>query len=143
MKKDSDLFMFVFATLFIFSACQQETKKEETINEIESKSGANPVMLFKEEKHNFGTITQGEKVFYSFGFKNTGGSNLLISSAKGSCGCTIATYPKEPIKAGQESKIDVVFDSDGKSGLIEKTITLVNNCKPNTKVLTINSNIIN
>ena len=79
---------------------------------------------------------------YSFHFKNTGETDLIISSANGSCGCTVGTFPHEPIKAGQESKIDVVFDSGGKSGLVEKTVTLTTNCIPNTKVLTINSNII-
>ncbi len=134
--------MLVFSMICIFSACQHESKKEGATTLIQSTSGTTPNMLFKEEKHNFGTISQGEKVSYSFGFKNKGGSDLLISSAKGSCGCTIPTYPQEPIKGGEEGKIDVVFDSDGKSGLVEKTITLVTNCKPNTKVLTINANII-
>ncbi|MGZ4035201.1 MAG: DUF1573 domain-containing protein [Bacteroidia bacterium] len=103
--------------------------------------GTPPVMTFNEEKHDFGKIKQGEKVSYSFVFKNTGGSDLVISSAQGSCGCTIPTYPKEAIKPGQESKIDVVFDSDGKTGTVQKTVTLVTNCSPSTKVLTISSNI--
>ncbi len=103
--------------------------------------GSAPVMLFNEEKHNFGKITQGEKVSFSFIFKNTGGSDLVISSAQGSCGCTVPTYPKEPVKPGEESKIDVVFNSEGKSGVVEKTVTLVTNCNPSTKILTIASTI--
>jgi hypothetical protein len=103
--------------------------------------GSAPVMTFNELKHDFGKIMQGEKVSYSFVFKNTGGSDLVISSAQGSCGCTVPTYPKEPVKPGQESKIDVVFNSEGKSGVVEKTVTLVTNCNPSTKILTIVSNI--
>jgi hypothetical protein len=83
-------------------------------------------MTFAEEKHDFGKITQGEKVSYSFTFKNTGNSDLIVSNASASCGCTIPNYPKVPVKPGEESKIDVVFNSDGKSGLVEKTVTLNN-----------------
>jgi len=104
--------------------------------------GSAPVMTFNEEKHDFGKITQGEKVSYSFMFKNTGGSDLVISSAQGSCGCTVPSYPHTAIKAGATSKIDVVFNSEGKSGLVQKTVTLVTNCNPSTKVISISSTII-
>ena len=113
-----------------------------TSSGVKAEAGSAPIMTFTEEKHDFGKITQGEKVSYSFTFKNTGGSDLVISSAQGSCGCTVPTYAKGPVKMGEESKIDVVFDSDGKSGLVQKTITLVTNCNPSTKVLTITSTII-
>ncbi len=103
--------------------------------------GSAPEITFNEAKHDFGRITQGEKVSYSFVFKNTGGSDLVISSAQGSCGCTVPTYPKGPVKAGEVSKVDVVFNSEGKSGLVEKTVTLVTNCNPSTRVLTINATI--
>jgi hypothetical protein len=99
-------------------------------------------MTFSEEKHDFGKITQGEKVSYSFVFKNTGNSDLIISNASASCGCTIPNYPKAPVKPGEESKIDVVFNSEGKSGLVEKTVTLTTNCTPSTKLLTISTTII-
>lgn len=155
MKKKSINCLVIATLLIVTAACNREAKKEDnskistdvinvpaTASGIPVKSGSAPVMTFNEEKHDFGKITQGEKVSHSFIFKNTGGSDIVISSAQGSCGCTVPTYPKEPVKVGQESKIDVVFDSDGKSGLVEKTITLVTNCNPSTKVLTINSTII-
>ena len=104
--------------------------------------GTAPVILFNEEKHDFGKIMEGEKVSYSFVFKNTGGSDLVVSSAQGSCGCTVPSFPKEPIKPGAEGKVDVQFNSQGKSGLVEKTVTLVTNCNPSTKILTISSTVI-
>lgn len=136
-----------------FNACKQDEKKSEVSTDIINvpgtasktvsiEAGAAPVIMFNEEKHDFGTITQGEKVSYSFVFKNTGGSDLVISSAQGSCGCTVPSYPKEPVKPGAEGKIDVAFNSEGKSGLTEKTVTLVTNCNPSTKILTISSKII-
>jgi hypothetical protein len=96
-----------------------------------------PDMKFEKEEHDFGTIQQGEKVQYAFKFKNTGKMDLIITSAQGSCGCTVPNYPKQPLKPGSEATIDVTFDSAGKQGKQNKTVTLVTNCIPSTKVLTI------
>src|ERR1035437_4646566 len=75
-----------------------------------------PVIKFTEENFDFGKIIQGEKVSHTFTFKNEGKTNLIVASAKASCGCTVAQPPKEPISPGAIGKIDVVFDSNGKSG---------------------------
>jgi hypothetical protein len=96
-----------------------------------------PKFQFAEELHDFGKIIQGEKVSYSFKFKNVGKSDLVITDAHGSCGCTIADYPKIPIPANGEGSIDVKFNSEGKKGFQNKTVTLIANTQPNTKVLTI------
>lgn len=96
-----------------------------------------PKFTFTEEVFNFGKIIQGEKVSHSFRFKNTGGSDLVISEAHGSCGCTVPRYPRRPIPSGAEDVIDVTFDSDGKSGKTEKTIMITANTTPNVTVLKI------
>lgn len=96
-----------------------------------------PRFQFTEEFHDFGKIIQGEKVSYSFKFKNVGKSDLVITDAHGSCGCTIADYPKTPIPANGEGTIDVTFNTEGKKGFQSKTVTLIANTQPNTKVLTI------
>jgi hypothetical protein len=152
--KTNLLFNLLSGTVILIAvSCNSETKKEEsaissdvinvpaTASGKPVEAGSAPMIVFNEEEHNFGKITQGEKVSYSFVFKNTGGSDLVISSAQGSCGCTIPSFPKEAIKSGQEGKIDVVFDSSGKSGMVQKTVTLVTNCSPSTRVLTISSTI--
>jgi Protein of unknown function (DUF1573) len=137
------LFSHPIATVIIFlitfSACNT-ANKEESVNTTHSDTTA--VITFTEVEHDFGTITQGEKVTHAFKFKNTGNIDLLIISAQGSCGCTVPSYPKEPIAPGKEANVDVVFDSNGKSGKVEKTVTLLTNCVPNTNVLTIHANII-
>ena len=74
--------------------------------------------------------------------KNIGNSDLLISSAKGSCGCTVPEWPKDPIKPGKEANIKVTFDSKGKKGKQAKRVTLMTNAIPNVKILTIKGNII-
>ena len=101
-----------------------------------------PFFEFVEEVVDFGTITQGEVVSTNFKFKNVGKSDLIISSAQGSCGCTVPEWPKEPIKPGEEGKIAVTFNSTGKQGKQNKTITLVANTIPNTKVIALKGDVL-
>jgi len=97
---------------------------------------------FEEERFNFGTITQGEKVKHTFKFKNTGSEELVIVSAKGSCGCTVPEWPKEPIAPGADGEIYVVFNSDGKSGKQVKQVSIVANTEPATSVIALEGDII-
>jgi hypothetical protein len=89
---------------------------------MENKNGA--VMTFDEMEFNFGTIKQGDIVTHEFKFKNTGKEPLIISEAHGSCGCTVPEYPKEPIKPNGTGVIKVTFNSAGKMGAQDKTVTL-------------------
>src|ERR1700739_3982346 len=88
-----------------------------------------PVIKFTEENFDYGKIIQGEKVSHTFTFTNQGKSNLIVASAKASCGCTVAQPPKDPIAPGASGKIEVVFDSNGKSGRVSKSISVVTNCE--------------
>src|SRR5690606_34200408 len=97
---------------------------------------------FEEEIFDFGTITQGEKVTHTYKFKNTGDNDLLIVSAKGSCGCTVPKWPKEPIAPGATGNIEVVFDSDGKSGRQHKKVTIVANTHPATTIIALKGDIV-
>ncbi len=92
-------------------------------------------LKFETEEHNFGKITQGESVTYEFKFTNTGSEPLIISKAEGSCGCTVPIWPKEPVMKGQQSTIKVTFNSAGKMGVQDKTVTLTSNAKQNPVVL--------
>jgi len=103
--------------------------------------GKYPTITFEHEEHDFGTIQQGDKVVYDFKFKNTGEANLTITSARGSCGCTVPEYPKTPIKVGKTGNIKVSFDSKGKHGETSKTVTFLCNTKEGNKILTIKANI--
>ena len=107
-----------------------------------SKNNNQPIVQFVKEEHNFGDITQGEVVSHNFVIKNSGKSDLIISSAKGSCGCTVPVWPKDPIKPGAEAEIKVTFNSKGKPGSQTKKVTVLTNAIPNTKVLTIRGNVI-
>jgi uncharacterized protein DUF1573 len=101
-----------------------------------------PKFYFAETSHHFGEITAGQKVSYVFKFKNVGGSQLVITQVSGSCGCTVPEYSKNPVQPGGEGEIKVTFDSNGKSGMESKTITVLANTIPATKVLTISAEVI-
>jgi hypothetical protein len=101
-----------------------------------------PVFEFEESSFDFGTIHSGDTVTHIFKFKNVGDQPLLISEANGSCGCTVPKYNKEPVPAGQKGEITVTFYSSGISGQAAKTITLLANTIPSTKVLTISAEVV-
>lgn len=137
-------------------SCQSESASEKAAKQLSPEmvenaatadnpaaiTSGNPAFDFASETFEFGKITQGESVSYSFKFKNTGDSPLIISSANGSCGCTVPTWPKEPIAPGKEGVIEVTFNSEGKMGVQNKTVTLVANTTPNTKVLYLRGEIL-
>jgi len=145
MKKIAAIFCIYFMT-----SCHNETENGDIgTDAITNSASANgklntdlPEMTFEEEVFDFGKITQGEKVSHSFTFKNTGKKSLIISNAEGSCGCTIPEWPKQPILPDGTGKINVVFSSEGKSGTMEKTITIVTNCEPATRIIRIKTEII-
>ncbi len=84
-------------------------------------------LSFDRDTHDFGVITQGDIVETTFTFKNTGKSELIITNASSTCGCTIPEWPKEPIAVGGVGEIKVKFNSAGKSNKVTKTVTLTTN----------------
>ncbi|MBL4654055.1 MAG: DUF1573 domain-containing protein [Flavobacteriales bacterium] len=133
----------------LFASCGEEQKELSTdivANDATAEEGvtntAMPKMKFEKDLFDFGKISQGEKVSFSYTFKNTGDADLVITSAQGSCGCTVPTWPKEPIKAGETGTIDVVFDSNGKSGKQHKKVTIVANTTPATNVVALTGSVV-
>lgn len=101
-----------------------------------------PILSFEKDFHDFGKLISGEQVTYSFKFKNTGKSLLIISNVGTSCGCTVSSFPKQPIKPGEGATIDVSFDSEGRHGLQSKTITVFSNTQPPNTTLRIQSQVV-
>lgn len=99
-------------------------------------------MTFQETSFDFGSIQEGEKVNHTFKFKNTGNKPLLINNAKGSCGCTVPKWPREPIPPGEEGSIKVEFNSANKKGRQNKLVTITANTDPVETKLTIYSEVI-
>ena len=143
--------IILISSAILFSCGNKNEKDGKIDGEIVNFSGtANgkvdkdklPVIKFTEGTYDFGKIIQGEKVSHKFSFTNEGKSNLIITSAKGSCGCTIAEPTKAPIAPGGTGTIDVTFDSNGKSGMVKKDVSVVTNCEPNTVFISITGNVI-
>jgi hypothetical protein len=130
MKKIISLFLI----LFTFIAVQAQ----ETPAPAVDPNG--PEMTFENEVYDYGRIKQGANGDCEFTFTNTGKKPLIISSARGSCGCTVPTYPKEPIKKGQKAKIKVHYDTN-RVGVFTKTVTVVSNGKTPTKTITIKGDV--
>ena len=91
---------------------------------MKKKSG--PQLTFKTLTLDYGTIHKGDDPLRKFTFTNTGDEALLIISAKGSCGCTVPTFPVEAIAPGLSSAIEVRYDTN-RVGQINKTITVTSN----------------
>ncbi|RUA10005.1 MAG: hypothetical protein DSY82_05390 [Flavobacteriia bacterium] len=96
-----------------------------------------PIMKFEVTEHDFGTINEGDVVETVFKFKNTGKSELIVSKAKASCGCTIPQWPKKPVMPGEEAEIRVKFNSRGKPNRQQKQITLTTNTTKGKEILII------
>ncbi len=92
--------------------------------EVQTKSGAQ--IEFDKKVHDYGTIENGANGACVFTFKNTGNAPLIISNAKGSCGCTVPSWPKEPIAPGATGEIKVKYDTR-RTGPINKTVTITSN----------------
>ena len=108
--------------------------------EVDPATAAN--VVFAENEFDFGTLEEGEKVEHVFKFENTSANPLTISNARGSCGCTVPEWPREPIAPGESGEIKVKFDSKGKKGKQNKTVTITANTIPGNTILTIMSDVI-
>lgn len=100
-----------------------------------------PQMSFDESQHDFGRLSAGESISYSFHFRNTGTADLVINSASATCGCTVADYPKGRIVPGAEGYVTVTFKSAGKSGQQFQEVTVVTNAQPSTYKLRITAQV--
>lgn len=94
-----------------------------------------PKMSFESTEFNFGKIKSGDSQSYEFKFTNTGKSDLVIRKIKASCGCTATSPEKMVIKPGESSKIGTTFNSAGKKGNQNKTITVITNDPDNPSVI--------
>lgn len=100
-----------------------------------------PIMAFETESIDYGVIEQGSDPFRIFKFTNTGTAPLIITNAKGSCGCTVPTYPKEPIAPGATSEIKVRYDTN-RLGKFTKRVTITTNAGSEQKMLTISGEVV-
>lgn len=89
---------------------------------------------FTEVEHNYGTIQKGGNGECEFVFTNTGNEPLILSNVKASCGCTVPTWPKDPIMPGKSSNIHVKYNTNNVGGF-NKSITVTSNAVDNPRMV--------
>ncbi|HWB63638.1 MAG TPA: DUF1573 domain-containing protein [Chitinophagales bacterium] len=91
----------------------------------------------------YGTVKKGDETAATreFHFVNVGKSPLIISSCRGSCGCTVPTCPNDPVKPGDKGTIKVHYDIN-RVGPFTKTVTVTSNAKNPNETLKI-SGVVN
>ena len=130
MKK---ILILAFVATFGLQAQAQTQKQKVNVSEVQAvattKAENYAEISFDTLRYNFGTFSKAEPlVRCSFPFTNTGTAPLIIHQAFASCGCTVPTYTKEPIKPGEKGVIDVTYDGTDKfPGHFQKTITIRSN----------------
>ena len=136
MKK---IFVFALSLLLAAPALTMAQQAPATQMVGEKKSGA--VMTPDENRYEFGTVKQGDLVKHTFTFRNTGSEPLVISNVAASCGCTTPEYTKEPVMPGKTGKITAVFNTAGKMGQQNKTMTVNSNNGAGDVFLTLSGTI--
>lgn len=137
----------IIASLLAISCKDNATSKvkKENVEQAEERDAkiklGGAKISFDKTEHDFGTIKEGDIVETVFLFTNTGKSELIISSAKGSCGCTVPEWPKEPILPGEKGEIKVKFNSDRKPNKQQKQVTLVTNTDGGKEILVIKAQV--
>ncbi|MEO5570278.1 MAG: DUF1573 domain-containing protein [Bacteroidia bacterium] len=126
--------IILFMSLGLVASAQDEKTAPAVKDSINDPNA--PEITFESDLHDFGTIEFSGNGVYNFKFTNTGKSPLIISNARGSCGCTVPKWSKEPIKKGESGEINVSYDTK-RPGPFTKTVTITSNAKTANKVITI------
>lgn len=130
--------MRVLASLFIlcvgFGVVAQSTTEEQLQN--------GPKITFAEASHDFGDITQGDRVTYVFKYENTGNEPLILSNVRTTCGCTAPNWSREPLAPGESADLTISFNSRGKSGMQNKIITVMSNSVNSEERVKITANVL-
>jgi hypothetical protein len=137
MKKSVLIIGFICST--VAAAFAQETQTPTTPPPTPPNPNA-PEVKFETDVHDFGTLQKGAPCETEFKFTNTGKEPLVISNAQASCGCTIPSYPKEPIMPGKTGVIKVKYDSN-RVGTFTKEVTITSNARNNSIKITIKGKI--
>lgn len=122
------IFTVALAISFVFVSCKENAADKVNENNAvianqeiskglsnQASTGKYPVMTFDESEWDFGRIAQGTNVEHMFKFTNTGDAPLIVSDAKGSCGCTVPTFTKDPIAPGERGEMLVKFNGTGQN----------------------------
>jgi Protein of unknown function (DUF1573) len=128
------IFSFVLLIFAVF------TMQAQDVQPVPADPNA-PEISFDKTVHDYGTIVQGSDGTCEFKFTNTGKEPLIVQKPISSCGCTIPTWPQEPVLPGKSDVIKVTYATHN-VGPINKTITVTSNAKTARVVLSIKGNVV-
>ena len=135
MKK---ILLSLFFVISFISFADAQSKNVVTSQEKSKASGAK--IEFESKVIDYGVIENKSDGARKFVFTNNGTEPLVIKNAKGSCGCTVPTWPREPIAPGATAEIGVNYDTK-RVGKFTKTITLTTNADKRPVILTIKGEV--
>ena len=130
MKKFLFLSLFAATVLISCDVRRKDKIADDSAKQLEKALKDTTEVQIIDTVYNFGKVTEGDKVEYNFRFKNIGKKPLVIIHSSASCGCTVAEKPEGPVMPGEINFIKVVFNSKGKVGHNEKSITVTSNANP-------------
>ena len=144
-NRQKQTIILVAASMLLLTGCKGKSSQDADVDLIRNPRSAQgydesekmPVLTFDSDMHDFGRLSAGENISYSFHFRNTGNADLIISNTSATCGCTVADYPKGRIAPGGEGYVTVTFKSAGKAGQQYQEVTIVSNAQPATSRLKI------
>lgn len=148
------MYRFLYQIVIVFViwgciSCSNQNKKEfdsKIVNIPVSADGKEkdvrmPKLEFEQIHHDFGKLIQGEKVSFTYKFKNTGNAMLVISSVIPGCNCTVAQFTQTPVASGESGSVTINFNSETKKGLVNSTIIVQANTYPTETRLTFSANV--
>lgn len=145
MKKITILFAFILSSS-LFISCGNTSNATTKINkdnlataksrDVAIKKGA-ALITVENKVYDFGTVNEGDIVETVFKVTNSGKTDLVITDAQVTCGCTVPVWPKKPIKPGETEDVHVKFNTNGKGNRQQKNITLITNTETGREILTL------
>ena len=130
----------VFSVLILIAFVFAGVAQNDDAKPKKSKTVKTPEITFVKLVHDYGQVEQGGNGECEFEFKNTGKADLILTNCRSSCGCTVPSWPKDPIPAGKKGVIKVKYNTQ-RVGQINKTITVESNAVNDRVVLKITGNV--
>jgi hypothetical protein len=130
------IFSFIFMILAVFTLQAQDVQPAPVPADPNA-----PEISFDKIVHDFGTVVQNSEANCEFKFTNTGKEPLIVQKPVSSCGCTVPSWPQEPVLPGKSDVVKVTYSTHN-VGPINKTITVTSNAKTSRVVLSIKGNVV-
>jgi hypothetical protein len=140
MNRNFYILTFVVMSLAV-SFCHSGRNQGSETTQTNRPDTGKAIIFFREYEHDFGKVTEGEKVAYTFNFNNQGTAGLFLTAVRTTCGCTVPKYERKPVPPGKDGYIEIEFDTSGRNGKQTKIITVESNAKVPVVLLKITADV--